>query len=77
MPRRLVQPRLGAALALTLALGAGLLLAELLMAQPAGDLRDLGVYLALSGAITLGVGWLALRAADSAPRVQCSRDDLL
>ena len=66
MPRRLVQPRLGAALALTLALGAGLLLAELLMAPPAGDLRDLGVYLALSGAITLGVGWLALRAADSA-----------
>jgi signal transduction histidine kinase len=48
-----------------LALGLGLLVAQLLMAPPAGDMRDLGVYLTLSGAVTLGVGWLALRIADN------------
>ena len=61
---RTVPPWLGAALALTLAIGAGLLLAQLLMAPPAGDLQQLAAYLALSGAATLGLGWLALRAAD-------------
>jgi signal transduction histidine kinase len=36
------------------------------MAPPAGELRDLAAYLALSGAATLGFGWLALRIADRA-----------
>jgi signal transduction histidine kinase len=36
------------------------------MTPPAGELRDLAAYLALSGAATLGVGWLALRVADRA-----------
>ena len=36
---------IGAALALTLAIGAGLLLAQLLMSPPAGDLRLLATYL--------------------------------
>ena len=61
---RTVPPWLGAALALTLAIGTGLLLAQLLMAPPAGDLRQLAAYLVLSGAATLGLGWLALRIAD-------------
>ena len=60
------QAWLGPALALTLAVGVGLLIAELLMTPPAGELRELGAYLALSGAATLGVGWLALRFADRA-----------
>ena len=58
-------PLLGAVLALALAIGAGVLLAELLMSPPAGDLRSLAAYLTLSGAGTMGIGWLALRVADS------------
>ena len=58
-------PWLGAVLALALAIGAGVLLAELLMSPPAGDLRSLAAYLTLSGAGTMGMGWLALRVADS------------
>ncbi len=64
--RLLSQAWLGPVLALTLAIGIGLLIAELLMTPPAGELRDLGAYLALSGAATLGAGWLALRLADHA-----------
>jgi signal transduction histidine kinase len=62
----------GAALALTLATTAALLLARLIMAPPAGDLVALAVYLAFSGIATLGGGWLALRAADRAlgPSIQ-------
>ena len=53
-------------LGLTLAIGAGLLLAQLLMSPPAGDMRTLAAYLTLSGATTMGFGWLALRLADRA-----------
>ena len=63
---RLGQPWLAAALGLTLAIGAGLLLAQLLMSPPAGDMRTLAAYLTLSGATTMGFGWLALRLADRA-----------
>jgi signal transduction histidine kinase len=62
LPR--AQGWLGAALALTLAVGAGLVLAQLLMAPPAGEMRDLAAYLALSGAATLAGGWLAVHALD-------------
>jgi signal transduction histidine kinase len=58
------QSWIGAALALTLAVGAGLVLAQLLMAPPAGEMRDLAAYLALSGVLTLAGGWLAVRALD-------------
>jgi signal transduction histidine kinase len=67
--RRLAQPWLAGVLALVLAIGVGLLLAQLLMAPPAGDLRSLAAYLTLSGAATMGAGWLALHAADRAVRV--------
>lgn len=63
-PLRVAAPWLGSALALTLAIGAGILLAELLMSPPAGELRDLTSYLALSAVATVGAGWLLLRAAD-------------
>lgn len=63
MPR-LALPWLGTALGLTLAIGAGLLLAQLLMSPPAADLRSLAAYLTLSGAATMGLGWLALLLAD-------------
>ncbi|MCH8849999.1 MAG: HAMP domain-containing histidine kinase [Chloroflexi bacterium] len=63
---RLGQPWLAAVLGLTLAIGAGLLLAQLLMSPPAGDMRTLAAYLTLSGATTMGFGWLALRLADRA-----------
>lgn len=62
--QRLALPWLGPALALTLAIGVGVLLAQLLMAPPGGELRTLAGYLALSGAVTLAGGWLALRLAD-------------
>ncbi len=55
---------LGAVLGLTLAVGSGLLLAQLLMTPPAGDLRALAAYLTLSGAATTGLGWIALHYAD-------------
>ncbi len=63
---RLPQPWLGAALALTLAIGVGLLLAQLLMSPPTGDLRSLAAYLTISGGATMAAGWLALRIADRA-----------
>ena len=66
LPLRRSHPWLTAALGLSAAIGAGLLLAELLMAPPAGDLRALAAYLTLAGAATTGGGWLALQAAERA-----------
>jgi len=57
---------LGAGLALMIAVGAGLALAQMLIAPPSGDLRDLALYLVVSGIATLGAGWAALRLADRA-----------
>jgi signal transduction histidine kinase len=56
----------GAVLALTLAIGAGLLLTELLMHPPARDMRSMALYLTLSGVATMAGGWIVLRAADRA-----------
>jgi len=64
--RRPAIPWLGATLALTLAIGSGVLLAQLLMDPPAGDLRALAAYFALSGVATTAVGWALLRTADRA-----------
>ena len=66
---QLTQQWIGAALALTLAIGAGLLLAQLLMSPPADDLRTLAAYLTVSGAATMSIGWLALRLADRVVRL--------
>jgi signal transduction histidine kinase len=52
--------------ALLLAVGCGLVLARLLLAPPAGDMRVLAAYLALSGTATVAGGWLAMRAIDRA-----------
>jgi len=60
------QPLVAAALSLTLAIGVGLLLAQVLMAPPANDLRLLATYLTISGAATMAAGWLGLRLADRA-----------
>lgn len=61
---QLSTPWVSSLLALMLAVGSGLLLAELLMAPPAGDLRDLAAYLTLSGAATAVGGWLAMGFVD-------------
>lgn len=63
-PLRAAAPWLGTALALTLAIGAGILLAELLMSPPTSELRNLTSYLALSATATVGAGWVLVRAAD-------------
>jgi len=63
---RTAQAWLGAALALTLAIGTGLLLVQVMMSPPASDLRHLATYLTLSGVATLAGGWIALRLADRA-----------
>lgn len=63
---RLAPPWLGAVLALTLAIGAGLLLTQLLMAPPSSDMRAMTAYLTLSGAATMAAGWAALTVADRA-----------
>jgi signal transduction histidine kinase len=47
-----------------LAIGSGILLAELLMSPPASELRSLTAYLAVSGTATVGAGWLILRGTD-------------
>ncbi|MEX2247556.1 MAG: HAMP domain-containing sensor histidine kinase [Dehalococcoidia bacterium] len=60
---------LASALALGLAVGLGLLITELLMAPPAGEMRDLAAYLTFSGAATLGAGWALLRFADRGLRL--------
>jgi len=57
---------LGGAVALAAAVMAGLLTTELLMAPPAGELRELAVYLTLAGTATLAAGWAVLRALDRA-----------
>ena len=61
---RLAWPWLGAAVGLALAIGCGLLLAELLMSPPEGELRDMAAYFALAGVATLAGAWLALRTTD-------------
>ncbi len=55
---------LGAALALLLAIGSGLLLVELMMAPPRSELQRMAAYLTLTGSATLALGWLGLRGAD-------------
>ncbi len=62
--RRAAAPWLGAAAALTLAVGAALLIVQIWMSPPAHELGSLTAYLALSGAATLLGGWLVLRVAD-------------
>ena len=57
----------GLALALlVVAIGAGVLLVQLLMSPPSAELRDLAAYLAIAGLATTVTGWLALRALDRA-----------
>ena len=53
-------------MALAVAVGAGLLIVQLLMAPPSGELRDLAIYLVLAGTATTAGGWLVLRALDRA-----------
>ena len=57
---------LGAILALTLAIGTGLLLVESLMSPPARDMRQLFYYLTISGVVTMAAGWFAVQVADRA-----------
>ena len=67
--QRAAQPWLGAALVLAFAIGAALLLMQLLMAPPARELGKMAGYLTLSGVATTGAGWIALQAADRAMRL--------
>jgi signal transduction histidine kinase len=53
-----------AALALGLAMSAGLLLTEVMMSPPSDELWTLAAYLALAGVASSGLGWIALRSAD-------------
>lgn len=67
MPTWLARPWLGAFACLGLATGASLLLAQILLRPTSRDLHSLAAYLALSGAATMALGWLALRLAERAP----------
>jgi two-component system, OmpR family, sensor histidine kinase SaeS len=62
--RRLVLSSLAALLALALAIGAGVLLVELMMSPPDDELRTLAAYLTLAGVASAGLGWIALRVVD-------------
>jgi signal transduction histidine kinase len=53
-------------LALLFASVAGLVLAEVLISPPAGDMRGLALCFALSGSVSISLGLLALRATDRA-----------
>lgn len=57
---------LGAAAAVVLAVAAAVALAQAWMSPPSRDLRDLTIYLIVSGATTLAAGWAGLRLADRA-----------
>jgi two-component system, OmpR family, sensor histidine kinase SaeS len=61
---RLALPWLGIFLGLTLAIGCGLFIAELLMSPPSSELWDLGVYLALAGVASSVVAWAVIRLTD-------------
>jgi signal transduction histidine kinase len=63
---RLARPLARGALMLLGAIVTGVALAQVLMRPPAEDLRDLALFLAISGAVTVGAGWLAFRATDRA-----------
>jgi signal transduction histidine kinase len=63
---RPIRSWVGTLLALCVAIGAGLLLAWLLMDPPAGDLRSLALLFTLSGGATVVLGWLVFRATDRA-----------
>lgn len=59
-------PWLGAVLALTLAVGAGVLLTQVLMSPPASEIRQLATYFTIAGAATMMLGWLTVRVAERA-----------
>ncbi len=55
-----------AGLGLALAVGCGLLIAELLMSPPSGELWELARYFTLAGAATIAGGWVVLQTVDRA-----------
>ena len=66
---RLLWPGLVTALCLLLATVLSLALAEMLLSPTARDLRALALYLVVSGAVTLMIGWAGLRVADRGLRL--------
>jgi len=65
----LTAPWVGAALTLALAVGAGVLLTELLMSPPGAELRELAAYFAIAGASTMILGWLGVRLVERSVRL--------
>ncbi len=65
-PFRYAESWPGALLALAVAVGSALLLAQLMMAPPAREMRDMAVYLTISGAGSMLLVWLGLRLAGDA-----------
>lgn len=63
----------GALIALLLAIGAGVLVAEVLISPTNDELLELAGYLAASAAATVWIGSLVLRLADRAPGLSISR----
>ena len=63
------EPWLAAAFTLVLAVGAGVLLAQLTMSPPSDELRELAAYLALAGAATMIAGWAVVRVVSGAERL--------
>jgi signal transduction histidine kinase len=65
----LVGVPIGALVALGLAVGAGLVVTQLLLAPPAGELARIAGYLTFAGAATVTLGWIALRLVDGSLRL--------
>ncbi len=65
-PMRMARPALAAIAWLAMATGLSLALAQLLLRPSVHDLRALALYLAVTGAVTSGLGWLGLRLAEGA-----------
>jgi len=61
---RFALPWFGWALALALAIGCGVLLAQLLMSPPSGELWELGGYFSVAGGATMAAGWGLLQIAE-------------
>jgi signal transduction histidine kinase len=68
-PARAVWPGLLTFACLLFATIASLALAEILLSPTTRDLRDLALYLLISGAVTVSVGWAGLTVADRCLRL--------
>ena len=68
-PPRIAVSLCRVAVVLAIATAVALLATQIMLAPPGRDLRDLGIYLATSGAISVALGWLLVRTLERRTRL--------